>query len=189
MNFSAFSIKGEFVLQWISDNWLALYGAIAASAALAINLSRLRKGEVKLEVAICPHENQQENIKLISQNQTKKVYERINLAPLYTLNVCNTGRVDAVIKDARLVCKSGIDRKALVPKKIGDGTILSEISEIKIFPRASFNFNIYLRHGEEPFEAAKAVILDSTGKEWCKINSSKNSRLFKAVNRMDWRFL
>ncbi|WP_157601275.1 hypothetical protein [Psychromonas ossibalaenae] len=165
--------------QWISNNWLALYGAIAGSAALIINLSRLRRSQVKLKITIYPHENKEESIKLISQNKNKEVYERTNLAPVYTLNVCNVGRINAVIKDARLICQSGVDRKALTPKKIGDGTILSEVTEINIVPRSSFSFNIYLRDGEKPFEAAKAIILDNTGKEWCKVNRTNNSGLFK----------
>ena len=50
---------------WISENWLALYGAVIGTVALIINLSRffhtLGKDKVKLRVTAEEHPNKSEN--------------------------------------------------------------------------------------------------------------------------------
>jgi len=158
------------VQEWISNNWLALYGAIVGTIALFINLFRffhtLKKDDVKLKVSVSPHENQKQNIERIAQNIDKPDYERTNLAEVYVIKVRNVGNVNAFVEDVNLICKAGVERKALVSKKMGNSCILGEIKEIDIPPKSSSNFNIYLRDGEEPFVPSKAIVTDSTGKEW-----------------------
>ena len=138
--------------------------------ALFINLFRffhtLKKDKVKLKVSVSPHKNQKQNIERLAQNADKPAYEKTNLAEVYVIKVRNTGNVNAFVEDVNLICKSGVERKALVRQKLGNSLILEEIKEIDIAPKSSLDFNIYLRDGEEPFVPSKAIVTDSTGKEW-----------------------
>ena len=156
--------------EWILNNWLALYGAVVGTIALFINLFRffhtLKKDKVKLKVSVSPHENQKQNIERIAQNVDKSTYERTNLAEVYVVKVRNMGNVNAFVEDVKLICKEGVERKALVSQNMGNSCILGEIKEIDIPPKSSLSFNIYLRDGEEPFVPSKAIVTDSTGKEW-----------------------
>jgi len=158
------------VQEWILNNWLALYGAVVGTIALFINLFRffhtLKKDKVKLKVSVSPHENQKQNIERIAQNVDKSTYERTNLAEVYVVKVRNMGNVNAFVEDVKLICKEGVERKALVSQNMGNSCILGEIKEIDIPPKSSLSFNIYLRDGEEPFVPSKAIVTDSTGKEW-----------------------
>ena len=156
--------------EWISNNWLALYGAIVGTIALFINLFRffhtLKKDKVKLKVSVSPHENQKQNIERIAQNVDRPAYEKTNLAEVYVIKVRNIGNVNAFVEDAKLICKAGMERKALVHQNMGNSCILGKIKEIDISPKSSVSFNIYLKDGEEPFVPSKAIVTDSTGKEW-----------------------
>ena len=156
--------------EWISNNWLALYGAIVGTIALFINLFRffhtLKKDNVKLNVSVSPHKNQKQNIDRLAQNADKPAYEKTNLAEVYVIKVRNVGNVNAFVEDVNLICKSGVERKALVSQNMGNSCILGEIKEIDIAPKSSLDFNIYLRDGEDPFIPLKAIVTDSTGKEW-----------------------
>lgn len=156
--------------EWISNNWLALYGAIVGTVALLINLLRffhtLKKDKVKLKVSVLPHENQKQNIERIAQNADKPIYDKTNLAEAYVIKVRNTGNVNAFIEDVNLICKAGVERKALVSQNMSHRSILRDIKEVDIAPKSSLNFNIYLRDGEKLFIPSKAIVTDSTGKKW-----------------------
>lgn len=96
-----------------------MYSAIVGTIALFINLLRffhtLKKDKVKLKVVVFPHKNQKQNIERLGQNAGKPDYEKTSLAEVFVVKVRNTGNVNAFIEDVNLICKLGVERKALVP--------------------------------------------------------------------------
>lgn len=158
--------------EWISQNWLALYGAITGTIALFISISRfvhtVNKDKVKLKFTIGDHPYKEENIKRMHESNNKESFEQINSVSIYSLSIRNIGNVDAHIEDAWIICKNKKVHKILVSEP-DDRYFLSDISQsepIKISPKSSTKIHASLGKDDDIFHAEKAVIVDSTGKQW-----------------------
>lgn len=161
---------------WISEHWLALYGAIAGTLALSLNVSRfihaVKKDRVNLKLTVEDHPQKSENIKMIMEPTSDRDWENPAIVETHTLTVRNIGNVDAYIEDAWIICKKGDKHKVLVSDP-NHQMMLSEIPRlhtVKLAPKSSITLNVYLSKGEEVFDAKKAEIVDSTGNSW-RINA------------------
>jgi len=158
--------------EWISEHWLALYGAIVGTLALFLNVSRfihaVKKDSVKLKIKVEDHPQKSENIKMITEPASDKDWEVPKIVKTHTLIVRNIGNVDAHIEDAWITCKKGDKHKVLVSDP-NHQMMLSEIPKlhaVKLAPKSSTKLNVYLHRGEEAFDARNAEVIDSTGKSW-----------------------
>jgi len=158
---------------WISENWLALYGAVIGTVALIINLSRffhtLGKDKVKLRVTAEEHPNKSENeIELANPDSKEPGGGQQPFLPVYRINVTNTGSVDAHIENAYVLTNESIEKHVLVtyPNDHCMYGGIEQVGTIIISPKASLKLNIYLKRGEKKFTARKAQVVDGTGKIW-----------------------
>src|SRR5690606_32525029 len=113
-----YALKEHLMEEWISEHWLALYGAIVGTLALFLNVSRfihaVKKDSVKLKIKVEDHPQKSENIKMITEPASDKDWEVPKIVKTHTLIVRNIGNVDAHIEDAWITCKKGDKHKVLV---------------------------------------------------------------------------
>jgi hypothetical protein len=159
---------------WISKNWLALYGSIVGTIALIINLSKfihsLKKDKVKLSLSVAPHPDREANIQRFKDTEQAQPWEQANLVEVYVITVRNKGTVVAFIEDATLICKKGSTYQALT-RYSGDNCMLGSIPQvgtIKVEPKSSVKLSIYQKREHKDFTPKRVEVIDSTGKKWRK---------------------
>lgn len=163
----------SFIWEWITANWLALYGAIVGTCALFVNASNFlhgsRKEKVRLIVSCHRHPEYDANIARLHNAADKEPWNKVNLIEVYEVVVRNTGSVLAHLEAVGVICSQKQERLALVPESQGGGTILvsaSASSVTPLAPKSSRTFRVYLRAGEKPFTAIMCYATDQTGKRW-----------------------
>lgn len=160
---------------WISENWLALYGSIVGTVALFLNFSRfihtVNKGKVKLSIDFKKHPNFENNLKELTDT-SRDSFTRANMAELYVINIKNIGSISAYIEDAGIITSTGKTHHALISYDNTDNqpvvTIgkIPDVGQIKIEPKSSKKVSVYLNINEKPFIPIQAFVEDSTGKKW-----------------------
>ena len=158
---------------WLSENGLALYGAIAGTVALAINFfgfrHNLKKDRIKLSVSFADHPRQADNLLDLESTEDGKPWDQKSLAEVYVVTVRNVGNVAAPIDEVGVVTSSGKKRPALVGSKHHGPNILERASGGSVDPlppNSSRKFNMYLNRGEQLYGAAQAYVVDQAGKTW-----------------------
>ena len=165
---------GVSMQEWISQNWLALYGSIVGTVALLINVSRfiysLKKDKVKLSLEVVPHPNRDTNIQRLKDTENKHRWEVPHLVEVYLITIRNLGTVEAYIEDASIVCEKGKNYSASISYANNSSMLgsISQVGAIKIAPKSSEKISVYLRREDEEFIASKVEVIDSTGKKWRK---------------------
>jgi hypothetical protein len=159
--------------EWLTENWLALYGSIVGTIALFLNFSRfihaIKKDKVKLSLSVAPHPEREKNMeRLISTENNEPWDDRPNVVESYQITIRNIGNVDAHIEDAGIICQDGKIRQVLISYPGNYCTLghLSEVGSVTISAKASKKMCVYLNRGENEFIARKAFAMDSTGKKW-----------------------
>jgi hypothetical protein len=159
---------------WISKNWLALYGSIVGTVALIINLSKfmhsVKKDKVKLSLSVAPHPDREANIQRFKDTGKAQPCEQAKLVEVYEITIRNKGTVVAFIEDATLICKKGSAYQALTHYS-GDPCMLGSIPQvgaIEVKPKSSVKLSIYQKREHENFTPKKVEVIDSTGKKWRK---------------------
>jgi hypothetical protein len=154
---------------WISQNWLALYGAIVGTIALIINLSKffhaLNKDKVKLRITADPHPNKLENeAELADSHAIEPDGWQRQFLPVYRITVSNVGNVDAHIYSAFVLTGSG-DQKHVLVTYPHDSCMhggIDQVGTVTLHPKKSVKLNVYLNRGE----SKSAEVVDGTGRKW-----------------------
>ncbi|XQA69532.1 hypothetical protein ACM9XB_18740 [Xanthomonas sacchari] len=158
---------------WLSENGLALYGAVTGTAALAISYfsyrHNIKKDTIRLTVTLSPHPNKSQNIENMRSTDDKKPWEQINLAEVFLVTVRNLGSVPAPLEDVGVITETGKKEHALVSKLHSSGSFLYKAGEAGIEAleaKGSRTFSVYLRREQSTFSAKSAYVIDKTGKTW-----------------------
>lgn len=158
---------------WISQNWLAFYGAIVGTIALVINLSKfihaVNKDKIKLRVIAEQHPNKLENEAELADPYSKEPGGGQQLfLPVYRINVTNVGNVDAHIDSAYVLTGNGDKRHVLItyPHDRCMYGGIDQVGTVTVHPKKSVKLNVYLNRGESKFVSRLAVIVDGTGRKW-----------------------
>jgi hypothetical protein len=161
------------VVNWLSQNGLALYGALTGTAALLINFfvfrHNLNKDKVKLAVSLTEHPMQESNIRDMEATSEKKSWEQINLTEVFVVTVRNVGNVTAHIDGVGVTTASGREIPALVGGEGGNANILEKANSKNIAsmpPQSAKSFSVYLNRGEELYKVFNAYAIDQTGMVW-----------------------
>lgn len=163
-------------MSWISENGLALYGAITGTLALGISYighrHNVERDRIKLLVEFGPHPNQAENLKRLRASPNAEQPWKgppPNLVEFFVVTVRNVGNVAAPLTDVGITSKDGAKHAALVSVRHSSFSMLQRIPETPVEPlepNACATFNVYLRREEHAFTAIAAYAIDQTGKEW-----------------------
>lgn len=158
---------------WLIENGLALYGAIAGTAALGISYLSHRhnvdKDSIKLSVSFAPHPRQLENIERMLATDGSKPWEQPNLTAVALVTVRNLGVSDAPLDDVGIFTSDGEKISALVSRENDQSLHLYSVKDAKISalpPKSSQTFPVYLRRGQPMFKPRSAYAVDQTGKIW-----------------------
>lgn len=154
---------------WLTQNWLALLGAVTGSFALLINYLSYRhsrkKEHISLVLSCAAHHQQVENLRTLEETKNKEAWHGPSMVEFYTVTVRNSGSINAPLAKVGVVTQSGTERTAHVVK--GQYMEESSTSNIEALPpKSERNFNIFLNRGEEPYAVSKAFVIDQTGKRW-----------------------
>lgn len=159
--------------EWLTENWLALYGSLVGTVALFVNFSNfihaVKKDKVKLTLSLAPHPEREKNMeRLISTEKNEPWDDRPNLVESHQITIRNIGNVDAHIEDAGIICQDGKTRKVLINYPGNSCTLghLTEVGSVTISAKSSKKMSVYLNRDEDAFAAKKAFVTDSTGKRW-----------------------
>lgn len=99
------------MIQWLTENWLATYGALVGTIALTLNFTRfihLRKRDtVQLKVSGEPHEHYEGQLHRLIEGREKAVHERPSLVEVYKVRITNKGSIPAHLEDAGVITKDG----------------------------------------------------------------------------------
>ncbi len=162
------------MIEWVSQNWLALYGSIVGTIALFINVFRFRHlvkmDKVQLAISVEDQPQRTENIENLQNSNSKDPWERENFVKAYTVTIRNTGTVVAYIEDAGVICNKGNSHAVLINHS-KDNCILNSIPQvrtIKVEPKSLEKLFVYYKRDEDFFIAKSVYVIDSTGKEWQK---------------------
>jgi len=163
----------EIIVNWLSENGLALYGAVAGTAALAISYFGHRhnvgKDSIKLAVSFAPHPSQSENVRNMLSTEGKEPWDHINLTEVYLVTVRNLGSIPAPLDDVGVVTDQGVKKQALTAIRHSHSTMLYKVAESKLdalAPRSAHTFSVYLTRDEPMFLGTEAYAVDQTGKLW-----------------------
>lgn len=159
-------------MSWLSENGLALYGAVTGTAALLItflnHLHSVKKDQIKLSVSYAEHPNKAENLERLNAENIDP-WDQPNIVEIYRVTVRNLGSIPAPLHDVGIIDKDGNKRQALVSRRMSQMNLLQPVSESDtepLEPRASKAFSIYLRKDEPIFSVVSAYAIDQTNKEW-----------------------
>lgn len=161
-------------MSWLSQNGLALYGAVTGFAAIAISYFAYRhnvgRDKIRLAVSHHNHPRQAENItRLIGSGDSDKPWNQTSIVEIYEVVVRNLGSVPAPLDDVGIVDSQGARHGALVSRRVSHMGLLEPFAKSDICilePRTSVQFSVYLRRDEKLFQAVEAYAVDQTGKEW-----------------------
>lgn len=166
-------------MSWLSENWLAFYGALTGTIAIAISYfghrHNISKDNIKLAVSFAPHPNQDRNIRTMLSTNDNIPSERTNLIEIYQVTVRNLGSIPAPLNDVGILTDQGIKKPALIRKQ--NSTLLYEVAESALdalAPQSALTFSVYLRHDEPMFSASMAYAVDQTDKLWKSYSKKKN---------------
>ena len=164
------------MINWITENGLALYGAVAGTIALLISYfghrHNIERDRIKLSVDFSPHPDQTKNVEKLripKEDQNSFLAGPIYQVEYYVVTVRNIGAVPAPISDVWVKSVDGKIHSSLISVRLGTHSILQKLSETSIDPiepNSCVKFSIYLRRGESEFKAISAYATDQTGKEW-----------------------
>lgn len=161
------------MIDWLSHNWLALFGAATGSLALLLNFlgyrHNLQKDKIKLSVEYKSHPRQDENISRMESTAEKQPWEQIGLVPVFVVTIRNLGNVPAPIEGVGLIIDGGRKRPSLVSSKRGVPNIIEAVSSRNVDalpPLSSRDFEIFLNRGEPLYRVSCAYVVDQTGKTW-----------------------
>lgn len=161
-------------MNWLSNNWLAMYAAIVGTVALAINFVRFidsrKRDAVQLTVSGERHENYDAQIRSLVETENEPDWGRPSLVKVYKITIANIGNVAAHIKNAGLKTRCG-HTISVLSSRIGDidSTRLGKLEDANtppIEPKSSQEYWVYLNRGQSPFEATSFYVVDRTGKQW-----------------------
>lgn len=156
--------------KWLDQNLLAIYGAVVGTIALLLNFKKYRHEvsttKVGLKVGYVRHSNYDENVAALKTPGDP--WNSPSVAPVYEIEIINSGSIGAFIKSAGVVTSSGERKEALVSQNHGSLVLvpISCKSDLVIPPKSSEKYCVYLHRGEEPFEAAYAFAFDKVGGGW-----------------------
>jgi hypothetical protein len=162
--------------EWISENWLAMYGAIVGSFALMLNVVRFfydrKKDSVQIEVSGEPHPDYEEQVMRLKEGKKRPEYDRPGLLEVYKVQVTNTGNIPVHLHDAGVVSTSGESVSVLTRSYSGSNSnhlVPIESSGISpIAPKSSETFWVWLKIDQEPFAVSSYFATDRTGQRWSK---------------------
>ncbi|WP_224960754.1 hypothetical protein [Geomonas subterranea] len=164
--------RGIEMQEWLTENWLALYGSIVGTIALIVNFSKfvhaIRKDKVKLKLMVAPHPERQKNLQRLKSTENNQPWDKPNLVESYQITIRNVGNVDAHIEDAGVICHDGKIHQVLISYPGNSCTLgrLAEVGSATIPAKSSKKMNVYQKRGEGVFIANKVFVTDSTGKKW-----------------------
>lgn len=163
------------MLDWITENSLALYGAVVGTVALLINFVRLRhqqqSNQTRLSVSVERSKGYDENIKRLQEPLEDDVYnDGPHLLSVYIVTIRNLGNVEAHIESCGIVTSADERKEALIPYGGGEmSNLLRKVSEaqnVSIPAKSAQRFKVYLRRNEDPFEVRRAFAVEKTGRAW-----------------------
>jgi hypothetical protein len=147
------------VLEWIQNNWLALYGALIGTVALIFNFSRfihtVNKDKIKLALSIVPVPNQEAKFREMSEKE-EEPWNRSDTS-VFTITVRNIGNVEAYIENVWVICTKGT--------KYSASTFLERDNQ-PLKPRTSGKYNISLSKGQKLFEPKRIFVTDKIDGKW-----------------------
>lgn len=161
-------------MSWISQNSLALYGAVTGTIAILISFFNYRynvkKDQIKLNVSYKEHPNKTENIELLISTRMKDSWEQLNCLEVYLVTIRNLSNIPIPIHDVGVIDEHGNIHQALIISHFSQMNLLKSLPETSdteaLKPKASKTFSVYLSRDEAPFTAISAYVIDQTGKEW-----------------------
>lgn len=144
---------------WISQNYLALYGAVTGTIAILISFFNYRynvnKDQIKLVISCKEHPMKTENIELLINSSTNNSWDRSDVAEVYLITVRNFSNIPVPLDDVGVIDEHK-NKHHISPK--------TDIETLK--PKSSKTFSVYLWRDEALFMAKSAYVIDQTGKEW-----------------------
>ncbi len=160
-------------MPWLSENGLALYGAVTGTAALLITFfshrHNVKKEQIKLSVSYTDHPKKSENIERLNAENEDSPWQKLNIVEVYTVTVRNLGSIPAPLHDVGVKDKNGDKHQVLVRRRDSEFSIVEPIHESDVEPlepMSARTFSVYLRRDEPVFSAVAAYAIDQTGKEW-----------------------
>jgi hypothetical protein len=162
----------RLVAAWLTENVLALYGAITGTAALLISYSNYRhtvgKERIKLAVSHTSHPHAASNISRIQSTEGED-WDRPNLVEVHIVTIRNLGSIPAPLEDVGVVTSKGEKKHSLIPSNSRNPMMLGRVSDAEqssLEPRSTKSFSVYLTRDEPPFVVTQAYAVDQTGKVW-----------------------
>ncbi len=105
------------MVNWVTEHWLALYGALAGTTALILNFARYRHSiqsdRVQLSLNFEKHPKHDDNLNDLQATDSNKEWERRNLFELYQITVQNIGNVEAHIENVGVITPQKVRKGAL----------------------------------------------------------------------------
>lgn len=168
-------------MSWISQNSLALYGAVTGrTIAIVISFFNYRynvkKDQITLNVSYKEHPKKTENIDLLIDTSMKEPWEQLSCVEVYLVTIRNLSNISIPLHDVGIIDEHGKIHQALINCQFSQMIFLKPLSETDaeaLKPKASKTFSVYLSRNEAPFNAISAYAIDQTGKEWKDISKRK----------------
>ena len=139
------------VWPWLTKNWLALYGAVIATIALAPNflgyVHKVRAGKIRLKLSC------------VADPKPPHHPDR------FIVTVTNTGVVPAPLGEAGVVDENGRKHVAIEPVQAGSMARLLPAFHITLDPHASKQASVPIKANESRFRAAMVYAVRQDGKE------------------------
>ena len=155
------------MIEWLSLNWLAFYGAVVGTLALILNFLRLRhqikSGEPKLSISVAKHSSYDENIARLQAPEEETPpfrSSRPSMVEIYEITVRNLGSVEAHIESCGVVTANGEKKEASV-RAAGQREFrmmqkTSSNATLSVSAKSSETFSVYLHRDEDLFEVSHA---------------------------------
>lgn len=164
------------MIEWVSENWLAFYGAVVGSLALLLNVARFvydrKKDSIQLEISGEPHKNYDQQVAQLRGSRNEPEYKRAGQLEVYKIKITNTGNIPIHIQDAGVVTTAGESIPVLTNSHSGSNHYhivpIDSADTPPIAPKASQTHWVWQKNDQEPFGVSSYYVVDGTGKRWSK---------------------
>lgn len=138
---------------WLATNWLALYGAVVATAAAVWSglgyFQKLRASKVRLQVSCEPTPRPPQP------------------PDGYVITVTNVGAVSAPLAEAGVIDANGKKHIATRPVQAGGMARWVVAFNTTLAPHDSESANVQVKQPGQPFKAVTVFAMRKDGKEMC----------------------
>jgi hypothetical protein len=161
------------VLEWLIQNWLAIYGAFAGTLALILNFLRYRHSvqskKIALKVELHKHPDHDANLQMLEEADESPWGSGPRAVEVYSVTVRNHGSVDAHLSDVGVFDREGKPHEALAFRPEANSLSLYPVTELSnevVSARSSKTYHIYREKDEPAFTAVRGYAKDKMGRLW-----------------------